>query len=274
MKYFSSILLLVLISCNRDIKDNKSLLPNIKIEFQSGCTAVKYYSILINNKNGQLVARKIAPNYYYGDKTDSIWEVVLDKKNISVIKKFIQKAKELNGKCPIKTTSINDYLITINNKPTYKIKGNCDWEDLDYKSIEKLIFKRNYEILEKKRITLKDSIIDELKGHWILNGFHEGLKKFDLLSLCRITKLSDVAPNTIVWTFSDSLKFKSLNNRILDLTYSKDFVIGVEDGSVSLNIGYGDSVDKDGILTMANEGVHLRIKKITKETIILGYWGR
>ncbi len=275
MKHFKNILIvLILTSCSITNTDKEAVLENIDIQFQTGCEARKNYSISILTENGQLIVKKIQPNYYYGTKTDSIWTVIIDSNRLKIIKRFIQKAKELNGECPSLSSSIDDYRIDILNDTTYNINGHCDWDSLDYFSIEKLLFKEHFNDLEKRRISLKDSINKLLIGQWIVNGLYTGLKQNDSLTLRRTDELDDLEEGTIIWNFGDSLKFGSLDNNIFDLTFSNSYDLLVENGSVDLRINSGALIDKKGNMTIENYGAYFSILEMESENIILKYWWR
>ncbi len=275
MRHFKYIMIvLILCSCSITNNEKESVLENIDIQFQTGCEAREDYSISIMTDNGQLIVKKIQPNYYYGTITDSIWTVIIDSNRLKIIKRFIEKAKELNGNCPIESTSVDDYNIVIHNDTTYKIHGHCDWDSLDYFTIEKLLFKEHFNDLEKRRVSLKDSINKLLIGQWIVNGLHKGLKQNDSITLWRTDELDDLEVGTIIWNFDDSLKFGSLDNNIFDLAYSNSYDLLVENGSVDLRINSGALIDKKGNITIQNYGAYFSILEMESEKIILNYWWR
>jgi len=265
---------LIITSCSTQQNENENLLPNIEIQFETGCESRESYSISIQTESGQLIAKKNEPNYYYGTKTDSIWTVNLDNTKINAVKNFILKAKILNGECPIESTSVDEYNITIENDTTYEIHGHCDWNGLDYFSIEKLLFKEHFNNLDYARNTLKDSVIKELKGQWIITGLNKELKRNDIVTMWRTDELDDLEKGMIIWNFSDSLSFGSLDNEIFDLTYSKKYQLLVAYGNVNLRISSGALVDSKGNMTIKNCGADFNIREIESEKIVLDYWWR
>jgi hypothetical protein len=267
------LIILILSSCSTKNEDKQQKLPNIDIHFQTGCEVREDFSISILTENGNLIARKIKPNYYYGVKTDSIWTVHLDSNGIAVIDMFIHKAEELNGECPIKNTSVDDYKIKIHNDTTFKIYGHCDWDSLDYFSIEKELFKSHFDDLEQKRETLKDSISSALNGKWIVTGL-DNLKQNDTVTFWRTNELDDIEEGTVIWMFSDSLKFTSFDNKLFDLTYSKDYELILKNGYNHLRIGSGAVIDNKGNMTIENYGANFEIINIDNEIIKLKYWWR
>jgi hypothetical protein len=200
--------------------------------------------------------------------------VDLDSSRIQIIKNFIAKARELNGECPIKSTSVDNYKIIIKNDTTYNIYGNCDWVGLDYHSIEKLIFIDHFVNLEKQRASLKDSVCNELKGQWIITGLHKDIKQKDIITMSRTNDIDHLKIGTVVWEFFDSFKFKSHDNKIIDLTFSKDYQLIVENGYVDLRIGSGAITDSNGNMTIENYGSDFIIKEIESGKIILEYLWR
>ena len=267
-------LALIITSCSIEKNKKEYLLPNIDIQFETGCETRENYSISIYTESGQLIAKKIEPDYYYGTKTDSVWTVNLDSTKISVIKNFILIAKIFNGECPIESSSIDKYNITINNDTTYKIYGHCDWNGLDYFSIEKLLFKEHINNLNYARNNLKDSVIKELKGQWIITGLNRELKRDDIVTMWRTDELDDLGIGTTIWNFSDSLRFESLGNEVFDLIYSNDYQLLVEYGEVNLRINSGALIDTEGNMTIKNYGANFNIIEIESEKIVLEYWWR
>lgn len=275
MKLLKYILIfLILSSCSHKNEEIEQILPNIDIQFQTGCIARFDYSISIKTENGKAIARKIKPNYYYGVKTDSIWTVQLDSSQIAIIDKFILKAEELNGECQIKNTSVDNYIINIHNDTVFKIYGHCDWDGLDYFSIEKLLFKEHFGDLENKRVILKDSISKGLKGQWIITGLDKEIKHNDTVTMWRTDEVNNIESGKTVWTFSDSLSFKSFDNRNFDLTYSNSYELNVINGENHLSINSGALIDKKGNMTIKNYGANFEILMIEPGKIILQYWWR
>lgn len=272
MRQFKYIfIVLILTSCSFTNNEKKSKLKNMDILFQTGCEARIDYSISIMTENEQLIAKKIRPNYYYGTKTDSIWTVILDRNQLKIIEKFIQKAKEFNGDCPIQSTSVDEYKIHIHNDTTYKIHGHCDWDSLDYFSLERQLFNEHFIDLEKKRISLKDSINKLLIGQWIVNGLHKRLKKNDSITLW---KTDNLKKDAIIWSFDDSLKFRSLENNIFSLKLSNSYDLLVNNGYIDLKISSGSLIDKKGNMIIENYGAHFSILEMKSKKIILKYWCR
>jgi len=274
MRIFKNILIFVILSsCSTKNENKQQILPNIDIQFQTGCVVHEDYLISILTENGQLIARKIKPNYYYGLKTDSIWTFYLDSNRIDIIDKFIRKAEVLNGECPIRNTSVDDYNINIHNDTVFKIYGHCDWDGLDYFSIEKLLFKEHFDDLEKKRKGLEDSISIALNGKWIVTGL-DNIKQNDTIAFWKTDELDDLEEGTIVWMFSDSSSFHSFNNSQFDLTYSKNYELILINGSNHLRIGSGAVIDKKGNMTIENYGANFEILHIDIDKIYLKYWWR
>ncbi|MCD4747136.1 MAG: hypothetical protein K8R58_12635 [Bacteroidales bacterium] len=218
--------------------------------------------------------QKVKPNYYYGFNTDSIWTVNLDSTRICIIKDFIQKARELNGECPIATTSIDRYKITIHNDTTYNILGYCDWVGLDYFSFEKILFREHFEDLDKKRYSLKDSVNQVLRGHWIVTGLSGNIKRGDLIYMEWTDNLDDLETSTIVWEFSNNYKFRSYDNKFLNLTYSTKYSLIVDYGYLSLCICAGTIEKPNGDMKIVNNGAYFEFKKIEPKKVSLEFWSR
>jgi len=245
---------------------------SLKIEYETGCFARISGSLLIIEKDGDYFASKLEPNYYYGTRTDSVWTLKLDSVKINTIYRFVDKAKQLEkSSCPSLTTSIDHYLITINEGTSIRIVGNCEWNGLNYNALEKIIFKEKFEELEFKRNSFKDSIRTNLEGIWKVSGLKQDLKRYDLVILYRTPKFSKSRLKTI-WSFTDSIDFKSHTNNIIDLKYSTEYWLIVSYGYVSLTIRPG-YIENEGKYIKKNDGLHFMIKKMETDKITLEYWG-
>lgn len=77
----------------------------------------------------------------------------VDQFKVSKYNKFLSKAKSLPKECPELSTSIKEYTITFAND-TIKIRGDCDWDSLDFFSLRQLLFKDKFEQFELKKSNL------------------------------------------------------------------------------------------------------------------------
>jgi len=267
---------LLLSSClfqKTDRLSEKNSIPDIDIQFETGCEERSNYLISILNVNNKLIAKKIRPNYYYGYITDSIWTIELDSIKINLIKKFIQKAKEFNGECPIITSSVDNYEIIIHNDTVYKIEGHCNWEGLDFYSIEKILFQNHFDSLNKKRVSLKDSLNRILSGQWIVTGLNKELKQSDTIILLRTDEHDKYEIGSVFWEFSDGNNFNSKDSLVFDLAYSNNYGFVVDYGYVGLGIHAGTKIEQNGDVT-STRGAFFEIDSINIDKIILKYFGR
>ena len=162
-KYFLLVSLTILmVSCTHNSAKDEAKAPelaNIYIQYQTGCEVRENSAISIYSENGIMMAEKVEPIYYYGSERDSTWIIVMDSSKIRLIKNFINKAKELNGNCPIKSKSVDDYNVCIQNDTSYHINGHCDWEGLDFLSVENALFEERF--LQLKEEQMKMDSIDQ-----------------------------------------------------------------------------------------------------------------
>ena len=128
--------------------------PSFKIVLYSGDEAIQKFEIRVYKKANKFFAENISPYFYYGKQTDSVWTVELDQFKISNCNKFLTKAKSLPKECPKLSSSIKDYTITI-GQDTLKIRGDCEWDSLDFFSLRQLLFKEKFEELELKKSNLR-----------------------------------------------------------------------------------------------------------------------
>lgn len=280
-RFYNILVFFLFISCNSNrVKESESLIsfPHINILFETGCEVREQYQIEIFTKENSIFAKKIEPNYYYGRLTDSTWLVELDSNKVEIINEFLKISKRINKSCDensqIVSSSIDLYHISVGNDTLIKIDGNCDWNGLDYFSIEQKIFNEKFTVLNTYRTNLKDSIITVLTGEWIVSGLKKEMSQNDTLILERTDELSEMEEEIIIWSFGDSLSFNSSDRKVLDLTYSKNYEIYVNNGSLDLTIASGAVILPNGNMTIENYGAYLTIEKIEKDKIILKYCWR
>ena len=96
----------------------------------------------------------------------------------------------------------------------------------------------------------------------------------DMLVLERTVEFQKSESRKVVWVFGDTLAFKSLDNDIFDLTYSKSYDLLVKHGRADLRIGPGAITKPNGRMTIDNYGAKLSIEKIEPDRITLKYWWR
>lgn len=176
-KHFKFIIFLVLFSCNTKEKktENEKLqvFKEIEIDFTTGDEVIKRYTLRIFKEGETIKVDKTRPFYYYGSGTDSIWTTEIGNTELQIINQFLKKAKTIDS-CSSLSSSIDHYTIKIGGKQQIEIRGNCDWQNLDYKSLEFILFQKQFEELDKKRKAVADSIVNSLNGSWDVNGWRNG----------------------------------------------------------------------------------------------------
>lgn len=209
--------LILLFSCNTNKKEvDKNELndfANIQIEFVTGDEVMSLHRMSIFKDSKTIKATKEKPYYYYGSKTDSVWTADIGKSEMKLINEFITKAKNQNDSCSFLSTSIDRYKINIENKEQINIIGNCDWNGIDYDSLEKKIFEHKFSELEKKREFVADSIVQSLNGIWDVSGWKNGVLKYKEIILTRTTDNKPKIEGQYRWTF-DKIKTSELKNKL------------------------------------------------------------
>jgi len=196
------ILLLILTSCNSDKIDKAELntFSDIEIRFSTGDESIEYYSMDIFKSGENIKAIKKSPLYYYGSGTDSTWTTEIGQSDLRLITDFINKAKSIKDTCSFNSSSIDYYDIKTNGK-VLKIIGNCDWNGIDYDSLESKIFKHKFVELKKKREIVADSLVKSFNGVWDVSSWENGVLKNQNLVLSRTTKDKPKIDGFYRWTF-------------------------------------------------------------------------
>lgn len=202
MKNHLIILLLILTSCNSDKIDKAEIdaFSDIEIRFRTGDERIEFYSMDIFKSGKKIKAIKKSPFYYYGSGTDSTWTTDIGKSDLKLITEFIEKAKTIKDTCSFNSSSIDYYDIKTNGKE-FKIVGNCEWNGIDYDSLEYKIFKHKFIELEKKREIVADSLVRSFNGIWDVSGWENGVLKNRNLVLTRTTEKEQKIDGIYRWTF-------------------------------------------------------------------------
>ena len=217
MKNHLIILLLILTSCNSDKIDKAEFndFSDIEIRFRTGDERIEFYSMDIFKSGEKIKAVKKRPFYYYGSGTDSTWTTEIGKSDLKLITEFINKAKSLKDTCSVNSSSI-DYYDIKTNKNELKIVGNCEWNGIDYDSLERKIFKHKFIELKQKRESVADSIVKNFNGIWDVSGWENGVLKNRNLVLERITKNKPKVDGIYRWTFNKATQSELKNGLDID----------------------------------------------------------
>ena len=217
MRNYLIILLLILTSCNSDKIDKAEFnnFSDIEINFQTGDERIKLYTMDIFKSGEKIKAIKKSPFYYYGSGTDSTWTIEIGKSDLKLITEFIEKAKTIKDTCPINSSSIDYYDIKTNGKEI-KIVGNCEWNGIDYDSLENKIFEHKFIELEKKRVIVADSLARSFNGIWDVSGWENGVLKNRNLVLTRTTENKPKIEGIYRWTFDKENNSDLKNNLDID----------------------------------------------------------
>ncbi|WP_055445148.1 hypothetical protein [Lacinutrix himadriensis] len=212
------ILLLILTSCNSDNIDKAEFndFSDIEIRFRTGDERIEFYSMDIFKSGEKIKAVKKRPFYYYGSVTDSTWTTEIGKSDLKLIIEFINKAESIKDTCSFNSSSIDYYDIKIKGK-ALKIVGNCEWNGIDYDSLETKIFKHKFVELDKKREMVADSVVKSFNGFWDVYGWENGVLKNRNLVLRRTTENEPKIDGIYRWTFDKKKQSELKKNLNIDI---------------------------------------------------------
>lgn len=127
--------------------------------------------IRISKKNNKFYAENIEPIEFYGTHIEKPWKVELSEEDIKLIIDYINKSRIIaNTKYSIKylqsqmSTSVENYLIEFSDD-TIKVP-HIYWEQLDFISLRKKIFKNKYDALNKMKEKINNEIAKSIAGKW------------------------------------------------------------------------------------------------------------
>ncbi|AUC79967.1 hypothetical protein CW736_11595 [Nonlabens sp. MB-3u-79] len=218
MRFHLTILSLILLSsCNTNEKKVEKIalndFSNIQIDFVTGDEMMILHRMSILKDSTRIRAIKEKPYYYYGSKTDSTWITEIGKSELQLINEFISYAESQKDSCSFLSTSIDRYKIKIEDKKQINIIGNCDWNGIDYDSLEKKIFGNKFSELKNKREFVADSIVESFKGIWDVSGWKNGALKNKEVILTRTNENEPKSDGQYRWNF-DKIKMAELKNNL------------------------------------------------------------
>jgi len=129
---------------------------------------------------------------------------------------------------------------------------------------------------------IKDSIAaipKVLSGYWVVYGLNAELTKNDTIILERVDGLYGLNKNAIVWSFEADSIFKSMNNKIINLTYTNSYHLykndkSVKMGAIELSVDAGWEYLNSGRKKFKNDGINFIIEHIEKDKITLLFLDR
>lgn len=226
MKYLLILIILLSnFSCNDDSKkihaSDLAEFSNLKVEFITGDESITSHRIDIIKDSDKIIATKKRPLYYYGSKTDSIWTTEINQSDLDFIKTFIARAKKQKDSCSLLSSSIDYYDIEIGGNKKIKIIGNCEWNGIDYDSLEQRLFYRKFNELKNKRTLLTDSLANSFIGIWRVSGWENGALINKDVNLTRLAKNEPKNKEKTYWTIENPTELKKyiyiINGRFIEI---------------------------------------------------------
>lgn len=138
-------------SALKALLDSTSL-DGFEIEHSYGCDDLTVKRMKFKNDNDQLKAYILEPHYYYGRKTDSVWETALDSHKIVAIKEYIKHSRNLvDYHCESQSTLFPMWQTFYKDRLLFMVEGEENFERISYDSLEQIVFKEHFADLELKR---------------------------------------------------------------------------------------------------------------------------
>lgn len=256
-----------LMQSNKNAIDVLDTLTPFTVNFNLGDYEIIKYEIKVYKLGDDFFADNIAPFYYYGTKTDSVWTVKLTKEKKKLCENFIKKAKSLPNECPQMSSAFENYMIVL-PYDTIEINGECDWDKLDFYNLSNTLFSEKFRELSKKRKQLEKELNSKIYGKWNVLNLHSEQKRGNILILSRVNN------SKCNWEFGHNFLFRSYCNDIFDMSKSEDYLWNIDQGEIYLIIQAGFNKEKNGDISVANYGAEFIVENIDKNYIQLKFLGR
>jgi len=224
--------------------------------------------ISVFQDHGKYYATNLSPAFYVGTKKVPAWTTELTPDKIKTCQKFLERARTFTEECPITSMVPKSYTI-VAGKETISITGDCDWEDIDFLYLRGILFYENFAKLEQERAALRKDLHAQLSGTWYFTPLTTKPEKGDILVLSRTAGPGQ----TCIWQFSESNRFKSSCNDVVNLTYSVKYLLNMDGGQI-LEIQGGTTTDKDGNSHVRNYGATYSIESVSPGELRLRFMWR
>ncbi len=232
-----------------------SLTPFDVILYQ-GDEAIEKSEINVYQKDNKLYADNVFSGHF-SDGHLTVWTTELDEDKITTCIKFVEKAKTLPGECPNNSTSVTQYIISF-PKDTIRIRGNCQWDTLDFYKLRDILFRKNYAEEAQKKTDRIHDLSKKLMGRWYFTSLKSEPKQDDPFILTRANDNNQAC----FWEFGNDSSFKSSStDKYMNLSYSKKYQWNI-DGETYLKIEAGYTKNKDGNLTIENYDATFKLDTI------------
>lgn len=271
---FFFLILILFCSCKRE-KEKTELaeFEKLTIDFVSRGESLTYNKMEFTKKGNKILGRIIYPEYKISEKTAVSKETELNAYKIKLLNKFWNQAIKFKDTCEQKywSSATQEYTI-IKDLDTLEIDRFCDWQDYEYRNLEKVLFSDFFDKLKSDRNSLEKELSKKLNGIWYPKTVKKTFERGEILELTKDkSKALDIS---CYWEFSNQDEFKSNCLNLLDLKLSKSYKWDVDEGETYFKISGGFKTREENGKTytsVANYGATFIVKSITENDIELEY---
>ena len=271
--YFFLILILFC-SCKKE-KEKTELteFEKFTINFVSRGESFTFKKMEFTKKGNKIFGRIIYPEYKISEKTAISKDIELSANKIKLLNEFWNQAIIFKDTCEQKYSSsaTQEYTI-IKDLDTIEIDRFCDWQDYEYRNLEKVLFSDFFEKLKFDRNSLEKELSKKLNGIWYPKTIKKTFERGEILKLTK--NKSEALNQNCSWDFSNKKEFKDNCSNLLDLKLSKSYQWDVDEGKTYLVISGGFTKREENGKTytsVANYGATFIVKYIDENNIELEY---
>lgn len=247
--------------------ERENHLPSYKAILRSGDYEVETYEIHIYKNGSKYYADNVSPLYFYGKRTDGIWHVELNNKQLGLCETFLKEAKSKHPKCPDEELASGVWeLFVIVGTDTRIVTDPCEWKGPNFHSLQKTIFAAKLIEFENKKAEAVNELNRKLKGKWCFDPLKEEPKQDEYIVL---TKANNNNCECYI-QFEENYICKSSSKKGLNLSSAVEYKLFLNK-SILIRVEHAILPDKDGIYHLIGDEARFRLDSISDKVLTVQY---
>jgi hypothetical protein len=245
----------------------------LTVSYVSRGESFHFKKMEFTKKENKIFGKIIRPEYKISKKTAVSNDTEMNADKIKLLNDFWNQAIKFKDNCEEKYISsvTNEYTI-IKDSDTLEIDRYCDWQDYEYRNLEKVLFSDFFEKLNSDRKSLEKELSNKLNGIWYPSTIKSTFERGEILEL--IKSKSEALNKDCHWEFSKEKEFKDNCPNLLDLKFSKSYEWDIDEGKTYLVISGGFTTREENgntYTSVANYGATFIVKSINENRVELEY---
>jgi len=266
------LILTLFCSCKKE-QTELTEFEKLTISYVSRGESFLFKKMEFTKKENKIFGKIIRPEYKISEKTAISNDTEMNADKVKLLNDFWNRALKFKDSCEKKYISsiTNEYTI-IKDLDTLEIDRNCDWQDYEYRNLEKVLFSEFFKNLKSERNNLEKELSKKLNGIWYPKTIKKTFERGEILKLTK--SKSEALDKDCYWEFSSQKEFKDNCSNLLDLKLSKSYNWDVDEGKTYLVISGGFKTREENgkkYTSVANYGATFIVKSIEENDIELEY---